>query len=245
MSEETSRIEISDINTLESLKSKEKLEKVWELYGKLRKCMMRGFSEIQGTELYTGGNDIGKSSAENTPLAALQLIFTMAQSLHPLVEELSRIDYKSLQSEKAEEEFKKLIDGKVLENLGIIVDLGCGHEPYYPRLCRLLGAQEVWTVDVISAKDFNRQPQKTNPQVIAGERKNHIQLDLNNPTAVEIILSRIGRDNIDLVTEAYLSTGGPHEDKYYISYKGEEIAMKLLKKGGVYFNPETQELKIK
>jgi len=116
-----------------------------------------------------------------------------------------------------------------------MLDLGCGF-PIFARASRRLGA-DVYTVDVASADTFEYDEQFFSAEDRALEVSRHIQLDLNDETAVETLLRATG-GGFDLVTEAYLEAGWFHEGRSVSCHSGKKIAMGLLKKGGVHFNAD-------
>lgn len=240
----------------------EKLEKVSELAARIRRLDATAFGshgEIWGTEDYTLIEEpIGNSTTENSWMAARQLEFAFALSLHPLVEKFSLLEASrypvikektdkyeiirpSEETKKQEERFareiKKLIESHVMRQLKIL-DLGCGHSPTFARVARASGAN-VYTVDLFDLEYGDES--EINPQIIKEEIEKHIKLDLNSPQAIET-LEHITGGNFDLVTEAHLGTGGTTA----AFDKGKKIGWPLLKIGGIYFNANNfQNPKIK
>ncbi len=209
---------------------------------------------LPGTEEYTLTRKLmGSSSTENSPATVRQLLFTLAFSEAPLVQEMARSDYKIYppiqekddagfvvltrpdpkaleQAEKFRSEMRSLIESKVLSGLKIL-DLGCGSEPTFSRVARAAGA-DVWTVDLIGTDQFEYEDKsKINPKTIEIENEKHIKLDLADPRAVEKIQELTG-GNFDITTEGHLHTPG-----YTRAFEGDsiKIGMALLKKGGAHF----------
>lgn len=176
---------------------------------------------INGLRNYTGvGNPLGISSCENSPLSANQFYCALSMSKDPLVDAL--IKDKSIRNYNFDP--KSLIEKKVLSGMKIL-DLGCGHAPTFARCSRHMGA-DVYTVDLFPASKFEEYD--SIPTWLKElEIKNHIILDLNLEDAVEIIRKISGVD-FDLVAEAHLRTDG--------CYRGKEIALPLLKQGGVHYD---------
>lgn len=194
---------------------------------------------FQGFRDYTGiGNELGSSTMFNTPLAAKQLAFVLANSEHPLVEEFIGQKRKK-EYEFVESSIDKLVKNKVLKNTKIL-DLGCGHQPTFARCSRKLGA-DVYTADILPVNDLMYFDDYVGKGFSKKDRlieeKRHLQLDLNSEDSIERIRKFSGGE-FDVVTEAHLDTGTAIYGKYIYCPKGKQIALELLKQGGVHYVPE-------
>ncbi len=223
-----------NLNETEQVAEKEqsaRMEKIKKLFNELWVSIKGTDGEIRGTENYTLISDpIGFSSIENSPMASSELMFSLALTAHPLVEELVNIDesrFKYLEKSEQDTKFLELVKSKVLKGFKIL-DLGCGHSPTFARVARALGA-EVYTVDQFEADKFEYDHKgKIKKSIISKEVRAHIALDLNSRDAVQMIKDRTGGD-FDLVAEAHLTTEG--------FFDGIKIATPLLKQGGIHFDP--------
>lgn len=201
------------------MKEKELLE--------MREKLAMRISDLRGGYIpnlkneYTGlGDLLGQSTVENSPFCSDQIIFAMVLSNHPLIIKLLKKNLNSPYDFDPEPLYKS----QILKEMKIL-DMGCGRRPTFARCARRFGA-DVYTADKIHSKEFEYYkhyfPEKSREEEI----RRHIQTDLNNPESLEFILQNSG-GNFDLVTEAHLDTEGCDN--------GEKVALKLLKKGGVYF----------
>lgn len=212
----------------EKLSSKEKLDKILTLARELW-LLFLARKGIDGTENYTLiGDPVGYSSAENTPMASVQLEFALAMSLDPKVKDLAESDRK--QKEIIRAKMKNIIESRVLHGLKFL-DLGSGCKPTFARVARAAGA-DVYTVDVIGSEEFEYEDTTNiDSAVLETEKDKHIQVDLNDPNALETI-SKLSGGEFDLVTSAHLATGWGG----YAFTNGKEIAQPLLRSGGIYFD---------
>ncbi len=233
---------IENLEDTKELNPREKLERVLELTRKLYVAIMDWRDGIEGTEDYTLiGEKIGVNRIENSSMASRQLLFAMALSQSPLVENLVK-SWEELQTgelytnnrlgkETMKEEFEKMTKEKPLKGLRIL-DLGCGRQPTFPRIVRALGA-DVYTVDQISADAFKyyddqERTAKIRKGIIKKEKQNHIQIDLRSKNVIEILKDKTGGE-FDLTTEAHLTS-----DDFRGGWK---IGLALLKKGGFHYDP--------
>lgn len=178
---------------------------------------------------YTGmENPIGSSTCFNSPMCSEQLIFAMVLGNHPLVRELleKEVDKDSFDPEP-------LREAQILGGMRIL-DLGCGNEPTFARAARCFGA-DAYTVDIIPATRFHFDKGLFPKESQELESSRHLQLDLREPGAAEKIAAFSG-GNFCLVSEGHLDTGWNWEHFGRTEfYHGEELAMKLLGKGGFHF----------
>lgn len=240
---------------------KEELQKRYNLMGDAFSILA---GRVKFGSLYTRiENYLGRSTEQNSPITVSQLQMAVAISHHPAVEDLlEKIKKKEVTLENFNPE--PLREAAVLQGMKIL-DLGCGCAPTFARTARRLGA-DVYTVDVIPANEFRLwNPAETKKWVEEQkmgkyeyddtarklleeleetrklEAEKHVQIDLNDSNASTIIAQRTG-GNFDLVTASQLIGGFGLEyqgKKVHSPYGGsiEKLAMKLLKKGGVFFHP--------
>ena len=116
-----------------------------------------------------------------------------------------------------------------------ILDLGSSRYPYFARCCRTMGA-DVWTVDMDSIPEFYHRKSPIPEEAKKLEIEKHIQLNLNDPRAADIIMKKTG-GNFNLVTESNLGADG--------FSKGRDIAWPLIKKGGIYDNVTMVKMELK
>jgi len=193
----------------------------------------------------------------------------LAMSNNPAMEDLlkkikkGKVDWQNFNPEP-------LREANVLQGMKIL-DLGCGWTPTFARTARRLGA-DVYTVDVIPADEFylwnplddkelleelkTSNPRKYNIelQLIKEfdetrkiEAEKHVEINLREPDAIARILQQTG-GNFDLVTSAHIDSGSEYKgrDITYPSYALANLAMRLLKNGGVFYQPPFgNDIKIK
>lgn len=225
MSEQFRQME--NIEELTDDEIKERMVQVGKTAAKLHYLLTNTDWAINGTKEYTlTGTNIGEGKVENTPLAARQLVFALALSENPVVKKISEQEAETLPLDNLQEVFRLLLENRPLNNLKIL-DLGCGHLPTFARVCRALGAN-VYTTDRVGADSFEYlEREKIDPKIIEIERQNHIQIDLESTNSAEVLAERTG-GLFHLTTESHLDT-----DDFY---KGEEIGLQLLRRGGVHKN---------
>lgn len=201
-------------------------EQVRKLKKELNYTKLDTLKGVVGTQDYTGhGKTLGVDSVHNSRLCGHQFLFALALSQHPLV-------WKEVQTED-HLDFKKLMDGKVLDGMKII-DLGCGYMPGFARCTRYLGA-DTYTVDIIPSDKFESYDLLFPDEYRKMEADNHIILDLNTDGALEEIIKITGGD-FDLVTQAHLNADTQYNGRFMACYLGRIIAKGLLKQGGAYYD---------
>lgn len=187
------------------------------------------FWEFDGS--YTGAYGcLGYETAFNSPLCSYQLCYTLAFSNHKLINDLINKTHDNFDP-------APLAQAKVLNNIKIL-DLGCGFQPTYARCSRKLGAQ-VYTVDVIPAKNFEFEEKYFSNEDRKTEAKHHILVDLNSNNALEKIIKKsVGE--FDIVSTAHLKSGWSHKNKSYSPpHYIDELSFSLLKTGGFYISIES------
>ena len=203
--------------------TKNDIEEIKDLAEKLRMVSIPGFEEYTGKGQTIGNGDI----VYNSIITLNQFVCALAMTRHPLLREAIRQEPSLSQRNFLNAEI--LIKEKIMSGMKIL-DLGSGSLPVFARCCRTMGA-DIWTVDKNPISGFswnkNEEVKKLPIEQINAESEKHIILDLNDPEAVKIIEQKTG-GNFNLVTEAGLIPSG--------FLKGGEIALPLLKIGGVYYN---------
>lgn len=206
-------------------------------------------------------NPLGSSTTTNTPLTINQVCLSLAMSNHPAVDDLL---HKIENGEVMLGNFDPEILAKAEVERGIrILDLGCGPSPTFARVARRMGA-DVYTVDVIPASKFDLwRPEDEDLELVRTsdprkyehakrlreeyeatkslETRRHLEVDLNTEGAVAKILEWSG-GNFDLVTAVQLSEIGYGNLSVYTPHNLEEMAMQLLKQGGVFYYPDAHTL---
>ena len=218
--------------------TKEDLEEIRKLsFGLINKLTFRDkndnikvkpilFSRHTGLDEPVGGGD---SIYYNTIMTCYQFLFALAMTRHPFVKKMIAPEFNP-----SESDIENLVEKKIMSGIKIL-DMGCGPKPTFARCCRVLGA-EVWTVD--NESDF-RYYRPTLPKDQCDlEDQMHIELDLVNVQAVDIIRKRSMGD-FNLITEANLYLKSPSVARV----QSKDIAMPLLKKGGVHENHRDFEIK--
>ena len=232
-----------------------------ERYKKVKEIVAKPFSGLCGHHLfggeYTGlGDPIGLSSVDNTPNQANELAFALSLSQHPMIDRLisdpkikNLVDevYFNTNPQEIQSELdalaNSLAQNRVLSGMRIL-DLGCGQRPAFAYCARKLGADKVYTVDIIPSDELwigNKQKEA---------RENHIQLDLRRTDAYDVLKERTG-GNFDLVASASI-----HEQAAFADASGraappwhlDDLALALAKDEGVYFNAEylrDEEIRLK
>jgi len=186
---------------------------------------------------------IGRSSTDNTPNQIDELAFALSLSQHPEIErmlsdpELKDITYSPFSCEipsKLDSLAKRLQESAVLNGKRIL-DLGCGYEPAFADCSRRLGADRVYTVDIVPSEKLWVRSDKQKEVV-----EDHIQLDLRDPNAYDILRERTGA-NFDLVASSSI-----HEMSEFADFAGRgappaylnDLALALAKEDGIYFCAE-------
>lgn len=217
----------------EGKRNRERLERVKKIFQGLQ-LLSLGIDGLDGTRDFTLiGDPLGYSSEENSSAASNQFLFSLAMSGDTQVKEVAARENRNKIGEIIEELIKK----QVLTGLKIL-DLGCGSRPTFARVARAAGA-DVYTVDVQGAEDFEYyDKEKIDARILKEEVEKHIQVDLHDEGALEMIRQKTGAE-FDLVSSAHLETGFGG----YNFSEGKGLAMRLLKKGGLYFNASHMWLK--
>lgn len=228
------------------------IDQLKERYKKFEELIANPFGGIGGhffNEKY-GLARVGLDSVDNTRNQLRELAFALSFSKHPLIDKiflnpetkhlvrglyLENTEAKDAQS-KFDSLATSLTKNKVLGGMKII-DLGCGTKPTFAYNARVLGADKVYTVDIIPEERLclSREQKEA--------REDHIQLDLRNPDALDMLARRTGGD-FDLITSATI-----HEMSAFADAAGraappnhlEDLALALAKDEGVYFNAEYLE----
>jgi cyclopropane fatty-acyl-phospholipid synthase-like methyltransferase len=230
-----------------------RVDQLRERYEKVKKIIVDPFAgefniKYLFGEKYTGiGCSIGCSSTDNSSNQTKELAFTLSLSKSPMVEKLISDPemitffeqiYFSDESEESRSRLddiaNSLAENKVLADMKIL-DLGCGDRPTFAYCARMLGA-EVYTVDIIPGSRLWNSKEK-------GVVENHIQLDLRDPKALDILLDKT-KGNFDLIASASI-----HEMAFAAEAAGRaappqylnELALALAKDTGVLFEAEYLE----
>lgn len=207
--------------------NEEDVKEIWNLYIKIYKF----YEKIYNIEPYTGQESMGKEEDiyYNSELTLFQIGYALAMTRNQLLKKIE-------QSESNQKlDARELVENKIMAGMKIL-DLGCGPYPAFARFCRAMGA-DVWTVDKDNIRAISDYCKKVFTQEqLDFEKERHIQIDLNNKQAVDIIKEKSGGD-FNLITEANLSA-----DNFN---RGESVAIPLLKKGGVYYDTATVNPKLK
>lgn len=178
--------------------------------------------KLKGLEAYSGTDQgIGEGNSYHNSVATLhQLEYALAMTRHPLVREMASEHFDPVKFNPRE-----LVENKVMAGLKIL-DLGCGHTPVFARVSRSMGA-DVWTVDKIAADGFHCSD-SFRSEARKSEIEKHIQMQLSHVNAkisAGLIRQKSGGE-FNLVTASNLDSDG--------FAGGKDIAMLLLKKGGIY-----------
>jgi hypothetical protein len=200
--------------------TQEDLEQIEKVYSNLQNILDFRIPEFKA---YAGiAQEIGQGTIHNSPVTASQLEYAMAMTRSPLLAAMIHSPFGRKDFEVA-----KLVENKIMLGMKIL-DLGSGSWPVFARCCRCMGA-DVWTVDkeTVTSEYEERIFPKEQQQI---EHERHIQIDLNDPSAVEVIQGKTG-GGFNLVTEGNLGADEFHE--------GKSIAIQLLKLGGVYYDPSS------
>lgn len=181
------------------------------------------FHNLPGFEEYTGtGEPVGGGGKiYNSVITATQLRFAISMSRHALLYEIVKNPAITTTTHIA----KELIENQILKGMKVL-DLGSSADPIFARCLRQMGA-DVWTVDKEPITQISERITLPEPYRTL-EVTQHIAINLNDPEAIQKILESTG-GNFNLATEANLWTDG--------FCGGREISMKLLKPGGVYYDP--------
>ena len=214
--------------------TKEDLKEIKKLYSKLylEFAILRKILDFKN---YSGvKEEIGQGGIfYNSRSTLFQFLKVLAMTRHELVKKL--VELAKSDKDRKVFDIQSLVDGKIMAGMKIL-DLGSGPEPVFARCCRAMGA-DVWTVDleddhyrIVARREANSMTQGA----MALEDLKHIKIDLTKKNAAQIIKEKSLGD-FNLVTEANLIGSGLGSEK--------DIAMSLLKKGGVYGKYGEYELK--
>lgn len=189
---------------------------------------------IRGFEPYTGVDEIvGQHSVFNGPITASQLEFAMAMTRSSVLKDFI---VNSRRNENFSPEL--LVQNQIMSGMKIL-DLGSGPVPVFARCCRSMGA-DVWTADVCPiTEDCDETLFPKGMQSL--EKARHCVLDLSAPSAFAII-QEATLGNFNLATESNLAAGWMKASGFY---GGKELGMRLLRKGGVYYNADELEATLK
>lgn len=205
------------------LLTQEDFKEIYKLFLKLFGKLGNKFPKESGFRNYTGSNESagnGLGNFYNTSQTFYQLLFALAMTRHPLVKAITVDDF-----DVSKFDDKSMVENRIMAGMKIL-DLGSGPKPVFAQSCRAMGA-DVWTVDLDPRNSAN-----------VLELQKHIQLDLTDDRAIEVIKQKSGGE-FHLVTEANLTSEG--------FYEGKRIAWPLLKTGGVHYvmtaqlSPELKE----
>jgi hypothetical protein len=197
-----------------------------------------GVVEFPGQYLGNGDGAIGQhSSFYNTIATYYEFLTALAMTRSPLLQEMMDEAAKHPKSQTEEDREKLstiwnprlLVENKIMQGMKIL-DLGSGPEPVFARVSRAMGA-EVWTVDsgAIPADYYNARKLLPEEQQEM-EQAHHIVLDLNDPSADEVLQEKTGGD-FNFIGQANLLRT-KYEDKEPGWRVAERLNLKLLKNGG-------------
>jgi hypothetical protein len=214
------------------------LQRLWEKVG-----VGDGNGVVEFPKQYLGNGDgaIGQHGTYyNTIATYYEFLTALAMTRSPILKEM--MDEAANQPKPQTETDRKklsaiwnphlLVENKIMQGMKIL-DLGSGPQPVFARVSRAMGA-EVWTVDsgLIPASyydaEFDQELLSAKQQEM--EQAYHIILNLNDPSAAEVLQEKTGGD-FNFSGQANLLRT-KHDDKEPGWRVVERLNVKLLKNGG-------------
>lgn len=176
---------------------------------------------------------MGDGNIYNTALSVNQFLQALALIDHPLIDDLClRSNLQRVITENTQNSpLQNLIDAKVAKGFRVL-DLGCGVCPMFARVMRAIGA-EVYTVDIISADDFELSPDQQENEFTCLEKANHIQVNFHDADAAHLILDRSGGHRFHYVTDAHPMI---MDGRSFYNGPEESFLQKVLAPGAIYYN---------
>ncbi|HLA22939.1 MAG TPA: hypothetical protein VJZ93_00165 [Candidatus Nanoarchaeia archaeon] len=182
---------------------------------------------------FTGiGKSLGHGFWYNTSGTSFQMMKTLELLEHPVLDKFLEDISNNDSITPNDIDVNPLVRGKILRGLKIM-DLGCGIRPSYANCVHSLGA-EVYTSDHNHPGDIHF--------IDDSMKQRYIAVDFNDKNVLGILRNRT-RGEFDFVTcttcfPTHLWSDSKKKIKEPSKERLKEIGLSLLRKNGIFYNPE-------